>query len=70
VGRSKEGHASFQKLIMAHSAVFLGTDHSSFTGDVQRLRHGTGAASCRDRFICEGSEYEVSALDPFLSMIL
>lgn len=70
VGWSKEGSAMLQKLIMAHSAVFLGTDHSSFTGDVQRLRHGLATASCRDSFICEGVEYQVNALDPFLAMLI
>lgn len=54
LGPSHEGAAMFQKVVLAHSTVFLGTLVSTFSMDIERLRVGWGMWNCRDHFLCEG----------------
>lgn len=51
IGNAREGHAAYQKMIMAHSTVFYGTKTSTFSDDIERIRLGFGVASCNDTYI-------------------
>lgn len=53
VTQAQEGAAAYQKLIMVHSSVFIGTNHSTFSLDVVRMRKGYLKPSCHDSYICE-----------------
>eukprot|EP00271_Cylindrocystis_brebissonii_P006654 TRINITY_DN19415_c0_g1_i2.p1 TRINITY_DN19415_c0_g1~~TRINITY_DN19415_c0_g1_i2.p1 ORF type:complete len:500 (-),score=48.29 TRINITY_DN19415_c0_g1_i2:158-1657(-) len=41
------------KVISAMGTAFIGSEQSTFTADILRLRYGLGTASARDRFVCE-----------------
>lgn len=47
---------TLEKLIVGFSTVFLGSVVSTFTMDIQRMRHGLGTASCHDTTICLGEK--------------
>ena len=41
--------STVEKLVAAKAKVFLGTHRSTFSWDIDRLRHGFGLSDCRDR---------------------
>jgi len=48
LGPSHEGVATFQKVVLAHSTVFLGNLLSTFSMDIERMRVGWGTWDCRE----------------------
>lgn len=67
---SQEGVAAFHKVILSQATVFVGTDRSSFTADIERMRIGLGTASCHDSLCCEGIKFTKHSLDPWIYQLL
>lgn len=47
-----ETYVLLNKLVCAEAAIFLGTQMSTFSRDIERLRYGLGRASCHDIELC------------------
>ncbi|GJP45961.1 hypothetical protein CLOM_g5298, partial [Closterium sp. NIES-68] len=56
LGRTELIPVALEKLICAQSHVFWGSVASTFSMDIQRLRHGLRVASCNDTTICYGEK--------------
>lgn len=69
-GLSGEGEATFQKLVLAFSTVFIGTETSTFSADVQRMRTGLGRAHCRDSLLRKQTSPALKLLDIYVSSVL
>lgn len=48
--------AMLDKLVCAHSKVFMGSWESTFTQDIVSFRYGTGALNCNDTLLCWGED--------------
>ena len=47
-GKSGEGEATYQKMIMAQSTIFIGTNTSTFSDDIELMRLALDRANCHD----------------------
>jgi len=50
-GYAKEGVGAYQKAVMANSFLFLGTNVSTFSRDILRMRIGLGKAHRQNVFL-------------------
>lgn len=51
LGVSREGEVAYQKMIMVQSTIFIGTNTSTFSDDIEMMRLALGFASCEDRYL-------------------